>query len=199
MIKTVIFDIDGVVATFDFPSICQEFERLTDISATELTTVFDRNKEELLLGHMSAEQFFSQLSQKHSQAISGLVQAWRQAGIKHVSLNQDIIKLIRVLRGQYSIGVLSNASSLRKIIDTAMEDFYTEFDFTLFSCNEGMKKPDPDFFRLALKQASASPEQAIFVDNREKYITAAVALGIRGVVYSDTQSLERDLRVILES
>lgn len=52
------------------------------------------------------------------------------------------------------------------------------FDAFVSSCDVGMRKPDPNIFRLALGIAQASPEQCYYFDDRIFQVGTAAQLGI---------------------
>jgi putative hydrolase of the HAD superfamily len=58
------------------------------------------------------------------------------------------------------------------------------FDHEVLSFRIGCRKPDPRFFQACLRACSPSaPEGCLYIDDREDFIAAAGALGIRGIAY----------------
>ena len=56
------------------------------------------------------------------------------------------------------------------------------FELVIDSSEEGVRKPDPAIFRLALERLGGiRPECALFLDDHLGNVTAAEALGIRAV------------------
>jgi putative hydrolase of the HAD superfamily len=52
----------------------------------------------------------------------------------------------------------------------------------------GLRKPDVEFFRLALDLSQARPEQVIYLENTPMFIGIAEGLGIRSVLHTDYES-----------
>nr|WP_184080297.1 HAD family phosphatase [Nocardiopsis mwathae] len=52
------------------------------------------------------------------------------------------------------------------------------FDAVFFSCDLGIRKPDPEIYRHVLAELGAAPEETVFVDDREENVLAAKRLGI---------------------
>ena len=75
-------------------------------------------------------------------------------------------------------------------------DIYLHFDYTVLSCVEHLKKPDPAFYRIALARADAQPDEAIFIDDREEPVAAAEQMGIKGILYHypENDALVRELK-----
>jgi putative hydrolase of the HAD superfamily len=61
------------------------------------------------------------------------------------------------------------------------------FDRVVSSAVEGMSKPDPGLFRIALERVGVAPEAAVFVDDSEENVRAARVLGVRSVQFRATR------------
>lgn len=68
------------------------------------------------------------------------------------------------------------------------------FDAFVSSCDVGMRKPDPNIFRLALGIAQASPEQCYYFDDRIFQVGTAAQLGIHAFHHTSFEQT----KVILE-
>lgn len=63
------------------------------------------------------------------------------------------------------------------------------FDPIIYSWREGVAKPDKKIFKVALDQLGADPDQVIFIDDSEKYIKSAESMGIKSILFSDTEDV----------
>jgi putative hydrolase of the HAD superfamily len=59
------------------------------------------------------------------------------------------------------------------------------FDVIVDSCQEGIRKPDPRIFHLALERLGTTAERSVFLDDHPANITAAEAVGITGILVGD--------------
>jgi HAD superfamily hydrolase (TIGR01549 family) len=88
------------------------------------------------------------------------------------------------LQNQYKLGVVSNFSgNLRKIMD----DFSLSscFDFILDSYHEGITKPNPEIFKLAIAKCKCEYQDVFFVgDNLERDILPAKKFGMKTILIS---------------
>ncbi len=85
------------------------------------------------------------------------------------------------------IGLVSDCSSEVPAIwpDTA---FYSLFDITVFSCTEGMKKPDPQIYKLAAEKLGVNPEDCLYIgDGSSNELTGAAAVGMHPVLIIDPE------------
>jgi putative hydrolase of the HAD superfamily len=60
------------------------------------------------------------------------------------------------------------------------------FELVVDSGFVGMRKPEPQIYALTLERLGLPAEACVFVDDLQLNVDAAVALGMRGVVYRDT-------------
>jgi putative hydrolase of the HAD superfamily len=126
-----------------------------------------------------------------------LINEYSIVGIRWEELLQDYLtyfkescmpfaNLIRVLekvkRSGSLIGIITNGRGQFQMdnIQALGIDKYT--DTILISDWEGMKKPDPEIFKAALKRLKASAEESVFVgDHPEKDIKAAQCIGMKTI------------------
>lgn len=63
----------------------------------------------------------------------------------------------------------------------------------LVSGEVGLAKPDPAIFHLLVERFGLEPGRTLFVDDGAANVAAAVACGLRGLVFTDAPTLVRDL------
>jgi putative hydrolase of the HAD superfamily len=68
------------------------------------------------------------------------------------------------------------------------------FDHQTFSAEVGLIKPDPAIYEHSLRGLGVAASEALFVDDREPNIRAALALGIRAIEFHSLERLRDDLR-----
>ena len=105
------------------------------------------------------------------------------------------VALVRALRPPYRCSILSNADlSLRERLkgDLAMDHL---FDDIVVSAEVGMAKPRPEIFRLAADRLGLPPDACVFVDDWDKNVEAARAVGMQAVLHRVDQG--HDLRAQL--
>ncbi|CAI2355398.1 unnamed protein product [Caenorhabditis sp. 36 PRJEB53466] len=71
------------------------------------------------------------------------------------------------------------------------------FDFVIESCKEGVKKPDPRFYQIALDRADLTPEEVIYVDDSKINCESAAVLGMRYIQVFNSMDMLEDLQEIL--
>lgn len=112
-------------------------------------------------------------------------------------LDHELVSLLRRLRGRYKTALLSNAPA--ELAQVLVDEFGIGncFDAVVISAAVGVAKPDPAIYRLTLARLGVAPEEAVFIDDTQPNVEAAVALGMVGIHYRDNATLCRDLSQIL--
>ena len=62
------------------------------------------------------------------------------------------------------------------------------------SGQEGVAKPDPRVFEIVAERSGLPLERLVFVDDRPGNVAAAEALGMDGIVFTDSDRLRAALR-----
>lgn len=197
MIKTIIFDIGGVVAHTNFEALYSNFAKRVGLSSEFIIAYHKEKVEDLILGNITLDQFWKDMRDAGADLELDLGKVWIDEGIKNREVNQELISIIKNLRKNYSVGVLTNLTPSRLILDEKM-GLYSYFDYVVLSCKEHLKKPNPEFYWLGLKIADVRPEEAIFVDDKESCTSAAEAIGIKSIIYTypDNINLLNNLKQI---
>ena len=110
--------------------------------------------------------------------------------------NPDTIALIRELKSRYRVALLSNAMSgyLHFALDKCgIADL---FDFVIVSAEVKLVKPDPAIFRLALERAGVVAKDALMIDDVEKNLDGAKAVGIDGYLFREAKGLKEALALL---
>ena len=108
-------------------------------------------------------------------------------------LDAGLIAYIGRLRGHYHLGLLSNAMSSARQEFTTRYDIIRYFDSVTISAEEGVMKPDPAIYRIALARAGVAPEEALFVDDMLRNVEGARAIGMAAIHYVEPSVARRQL------
>jgi putative hydrolase of the HAD superfamily len=109
----------------------------------------------------------------------------------NIILNQELIDRIPELPAVYL------ATNQDKYRGEFIESLYAPHVIGSFiSCNMGASKPSPEFFHHILNELSTTPDNCVFIDDRQANVIAANAVGIRGILFQDNVSLFSELKII---
>jgi putative hydrolase of the HAD superfamily len=71
------------------------------------------------------------------------------------------------------------------------------FDVIVLSAEEGVKKPDPQIYKLLLDRLQTQPDETVFVDDNAENVAAAVALGVQAIQFHSTAQAIASLEAVL--
>ena len=134
------------------------------------------------------------IHQDHDRLVDALY--GRFSDLASYRLHPDALPVLERLRSMgLVLGLISNFEEwLERLLETL--EVHTFFDVTVISGIEGVEKPDPEIFRIALQRARATPERAVYVgDNPVFDVEAARRVGMTPVLvdrrgrYPDTDAI----------
>jgi 2-haloacid dehalogenase len=67
--------------------------------------------------------------------------------------------------------------------------FLDDFEAVVVSGDEGLAKPDPALFRVLVDRYGVVPEETVYVDDVQRNVDAAAAMGFRAYLFTDAQAL----------
>lgn len=193
MIKYFIFDMGNVLIEFRPDVFIDRLNVSQQDGALLQRAVFDAAEWAYLDdGSLSEEELCSHLKgvlprHLHDHMIR-LVTAWDEPLMEVAGMSE----LVQELKEKgYGLYLLSNASSRQHQywprISTSRY-----FDGTLISADVRMVKPNPDIYRHLFETFSLRPQECFFIDDLERNIRAAQALGMRGHLFDgDVAALRR--------
>lgn len=113
---------------------------------------------------------------------------------EHYALFPDALPALRELAATgYTLGIVSN---FEEWLTTLLErlDVLPLMSVIVVSGREGIEKPDPKIFRIALDKLGAAPERAVYVgDNPRIDVEPAIELGM-GAVLVDRRGVHNGYR-----
>ncbi|PAV84906.1 hypothetical protein WR25_21766 [Diploscapter pachys] len=71
------------------------------------------------------------------------------------------------------------------------------FDYIFESCLEGVKKPDPKFFKVVLDRLDVDPSEVIFIDDAKANCNTAKSLGMNVIRVENSFDMLEDLQEML--
>jgi 2-haloacid dehalogenase len=105
----------------------------------------------------------------------------------------SVVLLDELRRRGVPLFALTNWSAEKFPVGRARFGFFDWFAGIVVSGEEGVKKPDPRIFDLAIRRFGLDPGQTLFVDDSAINAAAAAALGFRAHRFVDAQGLRAAL------
>ena len=192
-IRCLIFDLFGVLIDFDEVSVHRRLATHCADSETALRAMHGLvSTPDLIAGRMTLAQLHQQLVAAHGLKLdfASFQTAWLTP---YTSAMPGVASLLEELSSTYRLILLSNVD--RYYLEVVREHHPELGHFTtqLVSCEMGIAKPSTMAFEVALQAAEAEPSACYFIDDKAENVDAARALGIRGHVFMDLQTLRNAL------
>src|SRR5258708_3247326 len=181
MIKAVIFDFFDVIRT-DTYKIWLKADGFARVG------IFHEVSNRLDAGKITVDEFLETLGKQSGKPLT-LEQFDANAKVDY-----SVLSIIKSLRKNYRIAILSNTSSalFREIL--RKNDLEKYFDEIVVSSEIGHIKPYPEIFEHTLEKLGINASETIFIDDNEHNIKVAERVGIKGIHFVDAQQLKKELK-----
>lgn len=187
--ELIIFDCFGVVCSEVFPIWGEKY-----FSNDKMKEIRKDIIEKSDIGIITEKELFNKLAEITGEDSKKILDDW----LKTAVVNTETINLIKELRKEYKVSLLSNASSgfVRKVLERI--DAYKLFDYIIISSEEGMIKPNSEIFELMLSRMKVKASNSVFIDDNISNIQGAKNVGITGILFKDIQQVKKELFEILK-
>lgn len=194
MIKAIAFDLGGVL-----------FAEGNSVAAEQLSKEHGYSKDlmlELLVSPKSIElrrgviddaEFWAwaQCHLPETYDAQLIKREWYSAYI----IDEDILKLITMLKGRYKIMAFSGNIKSRIDFLEKKYQFRNLFDVEVYSFIHGLSKEDKKFAETMIRESGVKPGEILYVDDNEKHAMHAKKLGVKVLIYTrgEIQKLQNQL------
>ncbi len=192
MYSAVIFDFFGVFC----PDISMDWFTQTVPNYDSKLEKFHSICSESDHGTLTKAAFYEKLSELTDIPVTKI-----RDGIEgNVANNEPLVAWARELKSRgVKTACLSNGTdefTRELIVKHGLIDL---FDAVVLSAEIGVAKPHKGIYEHTLSQLSVGADEAIFIDDRQKNVDGANACGIRGVLFTDTDSCITEVDRLLQS
>ena len=187
MIKTIAFDLGGVIITIDQS---QAIQRFKEIGADEVEKYLDPYTQTGIFGDLehgliSAEDFRKELGRLMGKEFTAEQCAYAWQGYAKEVPQRNLDTVTRLRQQGYRVVLLSNTNSY--MMEWAMSPAFDGkghalkdyFDHCYLSYQMKMMKPSEEIFREVLRQEQTFPHEVLLVDDGPRNVAAASQIGIR--------------------
>ncbi len=195
MIKNIVFDIGNVLTDFCWEKFLQDkgfdeemVARIANASVLcPLWGEFDR-------GSMSDEEIINAFIEKDPEIEVQIRQAYENIhGM--VTKREYAIPWIKELKEKgYQVFYLSNFAYKSYVECNDALDFMPYMDGGILSYRDKVVKPEPAIYKLFLERFGLRAEESVFLDDLQKNIDAAKALGMHGIQFKNKEQAREELR-----
>lgn len=189
MIKAIIFDCFGVF--YVDPVFAYMRDATTPPEKAEALHDLDK---QAARGTLSKQGFVEQAS----ELLDITPEAAKQRFFQSKERDERLIALVKELRQQYKIGLLSNIGA------DMMDGFFSPaerkelFDAAILSGEVKMAKPDKEIFELACQRLGVGLSEAVMIDDQQSTCDIVKTYGMQSSCYKDFEQCKTELNSMLK-
>ena len=197
-IKSVIFDLGGVIYAVDYHKTINGFkalgiDRFEEVYAKAGQSDLFNDFEEGKISRAIFVERIKNLSRKNMTS-SQIVNAWNGMLLGFMP---DALTCIKRLRSNYRLFLLSNTNELhiqeiKNRVGTAyFSDFCALFEKVYLSHELGLRKPHPEVFKHILNQQGLKANETFFIDDSIQHVEGAIKAGLQAHHLTDEQTIDQ--------
>ncbi|MBI3209273.1 MAG: HAD family phosphatase [Candidatus Solibacter usitatus] len=195
MIKTVIFDLGGVIVPLDFP---KGYAAMATHSPFPVEEIRERIigtglAPQLECGKISSNEFRERLCEvlRISVTADEFRNLWSSIFPSHTLIPEELLTRIR---SKHRLLLLSNTNELHFEVIQRNYGHMKHFDHYVLSYVVGHMKPSPEIYAEAIAHAECGPAECFFTDDVAAYVEGARKAGIDAVQFKSYEQLLPELR-----
>ena len=197
-IKSVIFDLGGVIYGVDYHKTINAFkalgiDRFEEVYAKAGQSDLFNDLEE---GKISRAVFVERIKTLSGQDMisSQIFIAWNSMLLGFMP---DALTCLKRLRGSYRLFLLSNTNEIHiQEIESSVgaevfSDFCALFEKVYLSHELGLRKPHPEVFTHIIEEQELAASETLFIDDSIQHVEGAIKAGLRAYHLTDDQTIDQ--------
>jgi putative hydrolase of the HAD superfamily len=205
LIRNIAFDLGGVVIALSYEQAVKRFEEIGLSDARKHLDAFCQQGifGDLEKGVITPEEFRTEISRLVGRELSHDECRYAWHGYVEAVPQRNLQMLLRLRQLGYKVCLLSNTNPY--MMQWAMSnefdgnghsiEYYFDHLYLSYQCKQ--MKPSPEIFRMMLEGQQSSPEETLFIDDGQKNIEAAKALGIQTLFPKNNEDWTKPLAKLL--
>jgi len=200
-IKTILFDLGGVLLTNDWhhefmDEMNAEYKKKFNIDADALSKQWDIYWPLYKIAKIDEKKFWKNLfKDAENYDVKEVVRIWKKY---QKVINPELFDLIKKLKKNYKVVALSNVS--KEAFEYKRKRFrlddYFEGYFTTYAM--GLAKPYREIYEKTLEQLKNRPEECLFIDNSLHNLDVPKKMGLHCIHFVSVEKLEKDLKKLVK-
>jgi putative hydrolase of the HAD superfamily len=193
-VHAVLFDFGKVLSLPPDPEVWQQMIRLSGLSEQQLEDGYWKFRDDYDAGLLTGDMYWRNIVGDSTSP--GQLKQLKAADVAlWTQMNRPMLDWVGALhRNGFRTGILSNMPDAMAEGICAQFDWIANFDHAVWSYALKLRKPQPEIYQAAVEGLKTPAENILFLDDKPENIQAAEAAGIQGILYSDHDSFEREMR-----
>ena len=194
-IKAVIFDWGGVLIEDPAPGLVEYISNALAVSQQDYRRAYKLFESDFHTGRISEPQFWSEVCEKLNTPEPVVPSLWIEAFEAAYKPRKEMFELVSNLhKNGFKTALLSNTE--KPSVEFFRQQKYDMFDLTIFSCEQGIEKPQKQIYLITAQRLSLLPQQCVFIDDRIECVEGANRAGLRGILFQNYPQLINELSLM---
>ena len=192
-IEAVIFDWGGVLIEDPVPGLMKYCAEVFGVPIEQYIEAHNKYSEDFQKGTITEDKFWQKVCKELGKTPPKEHSLWNQAFRSVYIPREEVFTIVRELKSKrYRVGVLTNTEEPARVYWLQLG--YDMFDEAIFSCKEGLMKPQKHFYELAATKLGISPTRTVMIDDKRVYALGAKMAGLIGIVYENPEQTRKSLK-----
>jgi putative hydrolase of the HAD superfamily len=196
VIQAVIFDWGGVLIENPTEGILRYCREALGIGTGCMLAAYRKLIPYFQEGKISEEEFWKGVRRRTGAKGGMHASLWLEAFEHSYAEKKDVFAVAHELHGRgCRTGILSNTEKpARPIME---RETYRIFDPVVLSWEVGSSKPQGRIFEALIETMGLNPHEILLIDDMAANIAAAQDLGLQGLLFTNAETLRKDLAELL--
>ena len=191
-IKLLVFDLGGVVVSYEWDIVCKGFAQIAGISVDsfreKLKQVYQHSYEK---GHIGTDDIVKHLNNALNLQLTN--EQFELLWTATFDEDMQMAELLQDLRKQMPLYLLSNTNDVHYRYIEDNFNISRHFQELILSYEVGWIKPEPEIYHEILKRSGMKANQCLFIDDLEPNIKGAQAVGLHAHQFIGIDDLRQKL------
>jgi len=202
VIRSVMFDFGGVISTSPFDAF-ERYEQRNGLPEGFLRRVNSTNPDRnawarLERGEVDVPTFCAQFEDE-ARALGFEVDATEVVGALSGEIRPQMVTAVRACSRRFKTACLTNNFLVSEEgIRPDVADVFSLFDAVFESSKLGVRKPDPEFYRLACEALDVDPRETVFLDDLGINLKPAREMGMHTIKVVSPDVALRELFALVD-
>lgn len=191
-IEAVLFDWGGVLIDNPATGLMTHCAKALGVSVDDYMAAHERHGGPIQTGQIDEPEFWRLVCADLDRPAPTIASLWGEAFRAVYSPRQAVLDLAGQLQqAGIKTALLSNTEPAAVTLFDELG--YAVFDAGIFSCVEGVAKPDGRIYEIAAENLTTTPTRCAFIDDKQLFVDGAEAVGMKGILYGDFEQVCRAL------
>ena len=210
MIKAVLWDFGGVITTSPFEAF-NRFERDNDLPPDIIRRINATNPHTNAWAKLESSQIsvdeFDEAFAEEARSLGHDIRGQQVLALLSGDLRPRMVSALEAIREKFKTGCITNnvrnqgeGPGMASSADRAgrIAEVMDMFDVVIESSKVGIRKPNPEIYRIACREMKIEPDEAVFLDDLGINLKPARDLGMTTIKVLDVDQALADLGTHLD-